>query len=90
MLIFNANQLNLLQELLGNSFDPLTNINILGFQSLFTRAPSTRLHNSGKNHKKPSRSIFKYVIKIIVLILGYALSFPTLMLSRSAYLLAML
>ena len=29
-----------------NSFDPLPNINILGFQSLFTRAPSTRLHNN--------------------------------------------
>ena len=28
-----------------NSFDPLPNINILGFQSLLTRAPSTRLHN---------------------------------------------
>ena len=49
---FQCNSIELMSRDSCNSFDPSSNINILGFQSLFTRAPSTRLHNEGKNHKK--------------------------------------
>ena len=53
-----------------NSFDPLPKFNILGFQSLFTRAPPQDYITKEQTIKI---SILKNAIKIIVLILGYTL-----------------
>ena len=71
MLIFNTNQLNSLQEIFVTVLILYPNSTFLAFRAYLLKPPPQDFITKGKTIKN---IIFKNVIEIIVLILGYALA----------------